>query len=131
MAALDLNMTEQPQSENPYTGEFILNQLRRMGSDVSRKHDVSFWLYFPYEASARDAADRARKAGLSPEISPPLKDSSSEDWLCLLYCPHIPDESILDGISVFAANLASELGGRFDGWEASLELEQGANPTLT
>ena len=123
-------MNEDMEVINPNSGGFILEQLQRFGSDVNRKHEVSFWLYFPSEASAQQAARRAESAGLKPEVSPPLKDSSDSKWLCLLYCPHVPDEGLLDGISQFCTELASELNGKFDGWETSLELEEGKNPTM-
>ncbi len=113
---------------NPYSGAFILEQLQRFGSDVNRKHEVSFWLYFPNEASAQQAARRGKSAGLQAEVSPPLEHSESSQWLCLLYCPHVPDESLLDGISNFCMNLASEFDGKYDGWEASLEFEEGKIP---
>ena len=106
---------------NPNSGAFILEQLQRFGSDVDRKHEVSFWLYFRSEASARKAAQRAQSSGLKPAVSPPLRDSPDPKWLCLLYCPHVPDESLLDGVSRFCAELAVEFNGEFDGWEASLE----------
>lgn len=115
---------------NPNSGEFILEQLRRFGSDLDRKHEVSFYLYFPSEDSAQQASRRAESAGLKPKVSPPLEDLSDSRWLCLLHCPHVPDECILDGISLFCTKLASEFNGEFDGWEASLELEEGKNPTI-
>ena len=123
-------MNENMEVINPNSGAFILKQLQRFGSDVNRKHEVSFWLYFPAEDSAQQAAHRAEATGLNPEVSPPLKDSSDSNWLCLLYCPHVPDESLLDGIIQFCTELASEFNGKFDGWEASLELKEGENPTL-
>ena len=115
---------------NPNSGAFILEQLQKSGSHLDRKHEVSFWLYFPTEEPARQAARCAQSAGLKPEVSPPLKDSSDSKWLCLLYCPHIPDEGLLDGISAFCNRLASEFHGKFDGWESSLELDEGQEPTL-
>lgn len=123
-------MNEDMEAINPNSGAFILKQLQRFGSDVNRKHDVSFWLYFPSEQTAQQAAHRAEATGLKPEVSPPLKNSDDSKWLCLLYCPHIPDETLLDGISQFCADLASEFNGKYDGWEASLELPEGTNPTL-
>ena len=123
-------MNNDTEEINPNSGAFILEQLERLGSDVNRKHEVSFWLYFPSEESARQAAHRAEATGLKPEISPPLKDSSNSKWLCLLYCPHVPDEGLLDGICLFCKQLACEFNGKFDGWEASLELEEGQQPTL-
>ena len=123
-------MNKDIQESNPYSGEFILEQLQRFGSDVNRKHEVSFWLYFPNEDSAQRASRRAASTGLKPEVSPPLKDSDDSLWLCLLYCPHVHDEGLLDGISQFCMDLASEFDGKYDGWEASLELEDGEKPTM-
>ncbi len=79
---------------NPNRGKFILDQLRRFGSDTNRKHEVSFWLYFPDQASANQAASSIGKNGLETEIA---KSATDANWLCLAYCPHIPDEKILDG----------------------------------
>lgn len=115
---------------NPNSGRFILEQLQRFGSDINRKHEVSFWLYFPSEDLAQQAARRAESAGLKPKVSPSLKDSRDCQWLCLLYCAHVPDEGLLDGISQFCVELTSQFSGKYDGWEARLELEDGQNPTL-
>lgn len=113
---------------NPNAGSFILEQLKSSRSDLDRKHEVTFWLYFPSQQLADQAAKRADAAGLHPEISPPAKDESDPKWLCLLYCAHIPDESILDGIGEFCSALADEFEGKFDGWEAMLELDEGQIP---
>jgi hypothetical protein len=121
-------MVENTEPTNPNSGKFILEQLQRCGSVVTRTHEVTFWLYFPTRKLAEQAGQRAEEAGLKPEISPPLKDVSDPKWLCLLYCPHIPDESILDGISDFCEELAADFDGKFDGWEAGLELEPGVDP---
>ncbi len=99
----------------PNSGEFILEQLKQMGSDIKLTHEFSFWLYFPEEDLANRAGEKAEKAGFQVDISPPLKDFKNSQWLCLLYCPHIPDEELLDGISDFCYKLADEFGGKYDG----------------
>jgi hypothetical protein len=123
-------MNEDKELINPNSGEFILKQLRRFGSHMDRSHEISFWLYFPSEYLAKQAAQRAETTGLKSEVSPPLKDVPGSKWLCLLYCPHIPDESLLDGISQFCTDLTSEFNGQFDGWETSLELDEGEDPII-
>lgn len=116
-------MNKDTREINPYSGAFILEQLQRFGPDMmNRKHEVSFWLYFPNESSAQQAALRGESTGLQAEFSPPQKDYSGSQWLCLLCYPHVPDESLLDGISNFCMELATEFGGEYDGWEASLEI---------
>ena len=107
-----------------------MEQLQRFGSDVNRTHEISFWLYFPNEESAQHAARRGESSGLKVEVSPSLKGCGDSQWLCLFYCPHVPDEVLLDGISQFCTDIASEFGGEYDGWEARLELKDGENPTM-
>ena len=109
---------------DPHTGQFVLDQLQRFGSHLDRTHEVTFWLYFPSEEASQGAAARARHAGLHPEVSPPLSDEPDRLWLCLLSLPHIPDETILDGIFDFCEQLALAFDGKFDGWESSIELDE-------
>ena len=120
-------MSKDAPESKPFSGAFILEQLQRFGSNMNRKHEVSFWLYFPNELSAQQAARRGKSAGLQAEVSPPLKDYNNSQWLCLFYCPHVPDESLLDGISGFCMDLALEFGGKYVGWEASLEIGEEKN----
>ena len=122
-------MNENTRKIHPHSGEFVIAQLKRFGSDVNQKHEVSFWLYFPNEKSARNAARRVESSGLKVEVSPPRLSLSDSQWLCLFYCPHVPDEDLLNGISKFCTDIASEFDGEYDGWEARLELKDGENPT--
>lgn len=114
----------------PNSGDFILSQLRRFGSHLDRTHEMTFWLYFPTREAAMDAARRAELSGLKSEVPTPKRKSQNSEWLCLLHCPHIPDEEILDGINQFCDDLAHDFNGKFDGWEASLELDPGEEPLI-
>ncbi|MCF7804660.1 MAG: ribonuclease E inhibitor RraB [Candidatus Marinimicrobia bacterium] len=122
--------SEKNKIAHPHSGEEILEQLRRFGSDVNRKHEMTFWLYYPSEDLASRAAVKAKSSGLHPEIAPPIENSPHDSWLCLLYCPHVPDELILDGVIEFCEQLAEEFSGTYDGWEARLELPDGADPDI-
>lgn len=104
-------------ANNPHSGSFILNHLQKWGSDVSVKHEFTFWIYFPTKAQCRRGAQRARACGLGADIN---RSASGKDWLCLISCPHIPDEAILDGVIDFCVQLAAAEGGTFDGWESPL-----------
>ena len=100
----------------------FLDQLRRFGSDTDRTHDMPFWLYFHGESGRQTwRGCRARGGGRGVR-----RERSGPPWLCLLYCPHIPDERILDSLNKFCSNQADECGGKFDGWETRLELPKGA-----
>ena len=123
-------MDEKSENFSPNSGAFILEQLQRFGSDTSRKHGMTFWLYFPTKTLAKQAAKEAEQAGLNPEVSPPLTEIPNSEWLCLPYCLHIPDEDILDGISRFCTDLAGKFNGNFDGWETKMELDDDEFPSL-
>ena len=110
---------------NPYSGEFVLDFLKKWGSDINRKHEFTFWLYFPDEKQARKAGKKAETSGFKAEISPPLEGMKKPEWLCLLYCPHIPDEELMDGIAGYCMELANEFNGKYDGWETMMELPEG------
>ncbi|MBL7995297.1 ribonuclease E inhibitor RraB, partial [bacterium] len=92
---------------HPHSGSFLIGQLNRFGSDLDAKHEITFWLYFPGEDIARQAGKRAEESGLSVEIGPSVDDQ----WLCLLACPQVPDEALIDGVIQFCIDLASNLGG--------------------
>jgi len=109
--------------KNLSSGKIIIDQLRRFGSDLSCKHEISFWLYFPSKNLADRAAHYAGESGLEPYVYPPQENSPDTNCLCLIYCKHIPDESLLDEATKFCINLASEFNGELDGWESRLELE--------
>jgi len=118
----NLNITD------PNPGDLIIKQLKKWGSDVTQTHKFTFWLYFPEEQLAKYASLKAENAGFEVETSPLLKDEKSLAWLCLLYCPHVPDEELLAGIVRFCIKLAEEFDGKFDGWETRLELPEGTIP---
>lgn len=104
---------------HPHSGSFLIGQLNRFGSDLDAKHEITFWLYFPTADIARQAGERAEETGLSVEIVA----SVDNQWLCLLACSHVPDETLIDGVMKFCMDLASEFGGQFDGWESPLHIE--------
>ncbi|NOX87097.1 MAG: ribonuclease E inhibitor RraB [Chlorobi bacterium] len=110
---------------NPNSGEFILEGLKQLGSDIKQTHEFTFWLYFPEKELAKQAREKAERAGFQVDISPPLKNIKDSQWLCLLFCPHIPDKELLDGISDFCYKLADEYRGKYDGWETRLEIPEG------
>ncbi|KAB2880771.1 ribonuclease E inhibitor RraB [bacterium] len=101
---------------HPHSGSFLIGQLNRFGSDLDAKHEITFWLYFPSETCAQKASQKAVEAELSADVTA----SMDGQWLCLIACPHVPDEALIDGVMQFCIKLASDLGGEFDGWESPL-----------
>ncbi|NUM80554.1 ribonuclease E inhibitor RraB [bacterium] len=101
---------------NLFSGAQVLHQLKRWGSHLDEKHEITFWLYFPSQNFAHQAGQRAEAAGLHVDIT----ESMHGQWLCLITCTHIPDEMLMDGVFKFCDELVSSFQGQFDGWESPL-----------
>ena len=95
----------------------VLDQLRQMGSDAKRPHNLDLFLYLPTEAAAQTAAEKVRRLHFSTEVVPGAKDGT---WLCRAKIRIIPESAPLDGIGAYFEHVAYELGGDFDGWQADV-----------
>ena len=96
----------------------VLTQLEKAGSDLSKPHDIEFFLYLPTEAAAESAASRVSEHGFVAAVSPPLEGAP---WLCLVTKTMIPTVSELQRIRRDFDDLANSLGGNYDGWGTSVE----------
>ena len=56
----------------------VLTQLEDAGSDLSKPHDLEFFLYFRDELAAEAAAEDVRALGFSVEVRPAAVGT---DWL--------------------------------------------------
>lgn len=96
----------------------VLLQLKKVGSNLSKPHDVEFFLYFPAESIAEQAATRIRAAGFTVEVKPAAKGN---DWLCFATRRMVPDIAALEQIRKDFTQLATALGGEYDGWGTGVE----------
>jgi regulator of RNase E activity RraB len=93
--------------------ESVLVQLRKAGSDLSKPHNVEFFLYFPTKSIADEASVPIRSAGFEVDVK---KAAEDDTWLCLAtkeMVPHLPD---LQRIRHDFVALASPMKGQYDGW---------------
>ena len=95
----------------------VVQQLRSVGSDVSRLHHFDFYLYVPTEAEANAASLKLRSKGLSVEVRRAAKGTN---WLCLSKATVVPNTPQITQIGALLAALAREYKGEFDGWEAEV-----------
>src|SRR5580698_1527080 len=72
-------------SKKPDLDESVLIQLTKAGSDLSKPHKIEFFLYFPTQASAEQAAPRIRDDGCEVEAK-----KQPNDWICLATKTMIP-----------------------------------------
>ena len=95
----------------------VLDQLRDMGSDISKPHSFDFYLYVPTEVAAIQAADKVRESAFAAEVLP---GASGNNWLCRATITIVPDVAPLDEIGNLFEQVAAALHGEFDGWESDV-----------
>ena len=96
----------------------VLEQLRAAGSDLSKSHEIEFFLYFPSEEAAEQAGLRLETEGFAGEV----RDTPDRAaWLCLVYRQMVPERTKLAALRKRFNTLTRELGGEYDGWETKIE----------
>jgi hypothetical protein len=100
-------------TKKPDLDESVLIQLKKAGSDLSKPHNIEFFLYFPTQAAAEQAASKIRDAGFHVEVRRAAKGA---DWLCCATKTMVPDLMALQKIRQDFSSLADSLGGEYDGW---------------
>ena len=100
-------------AKKPDLDESVLIQLKKAGSDLSKPHEIEFFLYFPTQAAAEQAALRIREGGFEVEVKQAAKGA---DWLCFATKTMIPKLSDLQQIRRDFNSLTAAVGGDYDGW---------------
>lgn len=93
------------------TDQAVVDNLRRVGVDLEQPREIEFFLYFPTEVAALQAASELVDRGFETRVSPPLGD---EKWLCLAPIQMMPDVAALMRLREQFNSLADLLGGEYD-----------------
>jgi hypothetical protein len=93
-----------------------VEHLRQAGSDLSKPHDLEFFLYLPSSRAAQEVASLIRGMGYEARVEP-AKGADSK-WLCLATRSMIPKTAALRSIRTSFTRLAASNGGEYDGWGA-------------
>jgi regulator of RNase E activity RraB len=103
----------------PEADQKVLDQLREAGSDLSKPHDLEFFLLFSTSEAASKAAEtiKAGGAGFSAEVK---RSPQGDIWMCYVTRKMVPEGPKIVLIGERFKALAQELGGEYDGWETSL-----------
>jgi len=99
----------------------VLKRLEELGSDLSKPHQLDFFLYFPSEESAKLAAKKIENEGYivkaNPEASPWWKRLFSKPlWSVSTTKSMIPTKGAVLEISGWFNEIAQDCGGEYDGW---------------
>ena len=105
-------------TKKPDPDEAVIIQLRKAGSDLSKPHTIDFYLYFPLQSAAEQAATRMKQTGYTVKVD---RGAKGDDWLCLGTKQVIPELSTIQAITRDLNALAASLHGVYDGWEAKVE----------
>jgi regulator of RNase E activity RraB len=95
--------------------EWVLSQLKKAGSDLSKPHALEFFLYFPKQSLAEQAALRIKDAGFQVEVK---RAAQGDEWLCLTARVMVPELTALQKIRSEFTSIAGSLSGQYDGWGA-------------
>jgi hypothetical protein len=94
----------------------VLSQLRHAGSDLSKPHEMEFFMYFPNEASAQRVAVSLRQKGFRADVR--HSANRKPEWLVLAGRSMVPDASELVRLRAELSQLSSTEQGIYDGWGA-------------
>lgn len=93
--------------------QMVLDQLKKAGSNLSKPHTIEFFLYFPTQPAASEAAPTFKKAGFDVDVKPAAQGPG---WLCLVTRTMIPELGALQKIRSDFTAITSAKGGEYDGW---------------
>jgi hypothetical protein len=99
----------------------ILIRLKGLGSDLSKLHEVDFFLYFPTEEMAKSASSEIEKEGYSVRVNvvnPPYwkRLFSKAIWSCCASKSIVPEKEKILQTSEWFNRIAQRYCGEYDGW---------------
>ena len=100
-------------TQEPDLDQGVLDQLKKAGSDLSKPHNIEFFLYFPTEAAANEAAKAI--GGLGCDVKVQLA-ADKTNWLCFANRLMVPDSDTLVGLRSRFNEIARKGNGEYDGW---------------
>jgi len=95
-----------------------LDELAHAGSDLSRPHQIEFFLYLPSRQAAEGVADQLRHDGFEVQVGP---SEDPADWLCLATRQMLPELGALRTWRQRLTALAEGRDGVYDGWGTEVE----------
>jgi hypothetical protein len=93
--------------------QMVLEHLKKAGSDLSKPHNLEFFIYVPTEADAMEIAPRIKEAGFAVDVR---QAAQGPGWLCFATKTMIPELTALQKIRRDFSALAASKRGEYDGW---------------
>ena len=99
--------------EEPDLDQQVLDQLIKAGSDLSKPHNIDFFLYFPTEASANEAAKAIEDDVDTVKVE---LGADKKNWLCFANKRMVPDYDKLVAMRKRFNEVGRKGNGVYDGW---------------
>lgn len=99
--------------------EALLGLLEVGGSDLSKPHEIDFFLYFPFAGYAWLAAKLITKAGFQTEVTK-LDNAGWHKWKLQATKTIIPKSWTLRSLRIVFSIIAAVGLGEYDGWETGV-----------
>ena len=99
----------------------VLDQLREIGTDLTKRRDARFYLYLRTEEDARAAGDALRAEGYATVIEPSATPRSEHPWLVLASRDMVVDAGSIAEARRLFDGLAARYSADYDGWEAAAD----------
>jgi regulator of RNase E activity RraB len=93
--------------------------LRRMlddGADLSKPHEIEYFVAIPNEAAGEHVASAASQIGFTVDVS--KDDDDGPDWTCCCTKLMVPDHAAITSTEILLDSIAKQVGGEIDGWGA-------------
>jgi len=113
LASLMIVGCNKPDNKNLSPDGQVILQLKNAGSNLSKEHPVEFFIYAPNKDAAEKIATRIESDGFKSKIE---KSESDQSWMVFAVKDMIPNEQKLVKIRANLEQVASSLGGEYDGW---------------
>jgi regulator of RNase E activity RraB len=93
--------------------QLVIDQLKQAGSDLAKPHDLEFFLYFPTEQAAIEAAKgiQSEVDGLEVNLG-----ADETNWLCFGVKSMVPRPDDLRSMRTRFNQIANKHSGQYDGW---------------
>jgi hypothetical protein len=113
-------MSPSPREERVILDLQVVRKLVEHGDPLTPKRDVRHFAYFPDQAAAKAFAARAAQMGFKTELHKSDRAEEKKPWsICAARDDSVEHPQISE-ITGELAEIADELGGEYDGWEAML-----------
>lgn len=99
--------------------EALLGLLEVKGSDLSKPHEIDFFLYFPFGGYTRLAAKLIAQAGFRTEVTK-FDNAGRHKWDLQATKTMIPKSWTLRRLRIVFSIIAAVGLGEYDGWQTDL-----------